>query len=63
MSQFQQNFNSKKIRYKMDCYILHTVLFVTLLLFVIIFFINMQNIDENKKKYCCTNSIKMQNIE
>ena len=29
------NFDNKKIRYKMDCYILHTFLLVTILLFTI----------------------------
>ena len=29
------NFNGKNIRLKMDCYILHTVLLVTVLLFII----------------------------
>ena len=29
------NFHNKKVRYKTDCYILHTVLLVTILLLVI----------------------------
>ena len=29
------NFHDKKVRYKMDCYILHTVLLVVILLFII----------------------------
>ena len=29
------NFDNKKIRYKMDCYILHTFLLVTIFLFTI----------------------------
>ena len=29
------NFDDKKVRYKMDCYILHTVLLVIILLFII----------------------------
>ena len=28
------NFHNKKLRYKMDCYILHTILLVTILLFI-----------------------------
>ena len=35
MSIVSTNVHSKKVGYKMDCYILHTVLLVTILLFII----------------------------
>ena len=47
------NCHNKKVRYKVDCYILHTVLVVIILLLKIfaklLFAIIMQNIGQNKK--------------
>ena len=42
------NFDIKNVRYKMDCYIMNTVLLVIIWLFIITtIFIIMQNIDQN----------------
>ena len=47
----------------MDCYILHTFLSVTILLFMITLFASiMQNIHQNKK-YCRINKVRMENDE
>ena len=47
-------FGDKKVRYKMDCYILHIFLFVTMLVFMIIslplFAIITEDISQNNKK-------------
>ena len=59
-------FYYKKVRYKIDCYFLHTVLLVIILLLVIAITCchyakhrsKLQNIDLNEKAYCCTNNIK-----
>ena len=44
-STVSRNFNNKKVRYKMDCDILHIVLLVIILLFIIA--IIMRNISQN----------------
>ena len=47
-------FGDKKVKYKMNCYILHIFLFVTILVFIIIalpwFPIITENISQNNKK-------------
>ena len=48
------NPGDKKVRYTMDCYILHTVLLVIILLFIIAIIWIMPNIDQNL-------NIKMEN--
>ena len=50
--------NDEKVRYKMDCYILHTVLLVTILLFIM----TMQNIGQNRKHWPTKNT-KIENNE
>ena len=51
------NSGDKTVRYKMDYYILLMILLGIILLFIIasLFAFFMQNIDQNKKTYCCTN--------
>ena len=44
------NNDDKNVRYKMDCYILHTFLLVTILIFMPLFPIITQNTGQNKKK-------------
>ena len=47
ISTMSTNSEYKKVRYKMDCFILHTLLLVIISLFIIA--IIMQNIGQNKK--------------
>ena len=47
ISAMSTNSEYKKVRYKMDCFILHTLLLVIISLFIIA--IIMQNIGQNKK--------------
>ena len=53
------NYEDKKVRYKIDCHILHTVLLVIVLLFVSA--ITMQNICQNWKTNCLSSNMKMEN--
>ena len=43
------NCHDEKVRYKMDCYILHTVLLVIILLLITTIIIIMQGIGQNRK--------------
>ena len=64
MRTISTNFQNKKGRYKMDCYILHTVLLLIILLFIIaIVFIIKYMIGQNWKKHCLANNIKTENNE
>ena len=60
------NPDDKKI-YKMDCYILHIVLSVTILLFIIALicyhYAKHKSKLKKKKTFCCTKNIRMQNNE
>ena len=47
ISTMSTNSEYKKVRYKMDCFILHTLLLVIISLFIIA--IIMQNMGQNKK--------------
>ena len=53
------NFDNKNVRYKMDCYILHTELIVIILLFIISFtcYSYAKNRSKLKKTYCCNKNI------
>ena len=59
------NSNGKKVRYKMDCYIFHTVLIVIILLFIIaiICYRYAKHSSKLKKTYCRTRNIKTDNNE
>ena len=52
------NSNDKKATYKMDYYIWHTFLLVTILLLKIVIITVI--ISQNKKTYCHSNNIKME---
>ena len=58
------NSDNKKVRYKMDCYILHTVLLGIILLFLIaIICYHYAKHMSQLKTYCHANNIKTENNE
>ena len=57
------SYDGKNVRSKMDCYILHTVLVVIILLFIIaiICCYYAKYTSKQKKTYCRTKNIEMEN--
>ena len=56
-----KNCHSEKVRYKFDCYTLHTVLLVIILLLIITIICYYHAEYGSKQKHWCTNNIKMEN--
>ena len=59
------NSDGKKVRYKMNCYILNTFILVTTLLFIIVYDFNhyLHKVKVKTKRYWHTNNIKIENNE
>ena len=58
------NSHRRRVRYKIYCYILHTVLSVIIILMIItIFWYHYVKHRSKQEKYWCTDNIKMENNE
>ena len=58
------NSDGKKVRYRMDCYILHRVLLMIILLFIIAIICYHYGKHRSKLRICClADNIKMENNE
>ena len=65
VSTIYDNKDNKKVKCKFDCYTLHVVILVIMLLFIIaIICYHYAKYNKNlKETYCCTKNIKMENNE